>query len=63
MIFVVREESLEKNCLISQVEKKSDWIIENSCSHYMTSDMNKFVDLKSHDVRIIRVYMTKFSMP
>ena len=40
--------------LISQVEKKY-WIIDSSCSHHMTSDMNKFVKFKSHDGGIVRV--------
>ena len=45
----IKEESLEKVILVSQVEKKFDWIIKNGCSHHMTGDMNKFVDFKSHD--------------
>ena len=41
--------------LVSQVEKKSDWIIDSRCSHHMTGDMNKFVDFKSCDGGTIRV--------
>ena len=41
--------------LVSQVEKKTNWIIDSGCSHHMTSDMNKFVDFKSQDGGIVRV--------
>ena len=30
----IKEESLEKMALVSQVEKKSNWIIDNGCSHH-----------------------------
>ena len=36
---VVKEEILEKVALVSQVENKSNWIIDSGCSHHMTSDM------------------------
>ena len=41
--------------LISQVEKKYDWIIDRGCSHHITGDMNNFFDFKSHDGGIVRV--------
>lgn len=40
---------------MSQVEKKYDWIIDSGSSHYMTGDMNKFVEFNSCDGRIFRV--------
>ena len=45
----------EERALFSQVEKKSNWIIDSGCSHHMTSDMNKFVKFRSHDGGIVRV--------
>ena len=51
----IKEESLEKMALVSQVENKFDWIIDSGCSHHMTGDMNKFVDFKSHDGGIVKV--------
>ena len=36
----------EERALVSQVENKSDWIVDNGCSHHMTGDMNKFVKFK-----------------
>ena len=41
--------------LVLEVEKKYDWIIDNSCLHHMTSDMNKFVNFKSQNGGIVRV--------
>ena len=41
--------------MVSQVERKYDWIIDSGCSHHMTGDMNKFVYFKSHDGGIVRV--------
>lgn len=49
------KETQEERALVSQVEKKSDWIIESGCSHHMTGDMNKFVKFKTHDGGIFRV--------
>ena len=43
----IKEEILEKVALVSQVEKKSNWIIGSGCSYNMTGDMNKFFDFKS----------------
>ena len=54
-LVAIKEENLEKTALVSQVEKKYDWIIDSGCSHHMTDDMNKFVDFKSHDGGIVRV--------
>ena len=51
----IKEESPEKVALVSQVDKKYDWIIDSSCSHHMTGDMNKLVDFKSWDGGIVRV--------
>ena len=51
----IKEESPEKVALVSQVEKKSNWIIDSGCSHHITSDMNKFVDFKSKGGGIVRV--------
>ena len=51
----IKEESPKKMALVSQVEKKSDWIIDSGCSNHMTGDMNKFVNFKSHDGGIVRV--------
>ena len=31
----------EERALITQVEKKFDWIIDGGCSHHMIGDMNK----------------------
>ena len=43
----IKKEIPEKVALVSQVEKKSNWIIDSGCSHHMTSDLNKFVKFKS----------------
>ena len=45
----------EEIALISQVEKKVDWIIDSGCSHHMTSDMNKFFKFINHDRGVVRV--------
>ena len=45
----------EERALVTQVEKKSDQIIDSGCSHHLTGDMNKFVKLKNHDGGIVRV--------
>lgn len=45
----------EERALVTQVEKKSNWIIDSGCSHHMTSDMNKFVKFRNHDGGIVRV--------
>ena len=45
----------EERSLVTQVEKKSDWIIDSGCSHHMTGDMNNFVKFKNHDGGTIRV--------
>lgn len=34
---------------------KSDWIIDNGCSHHITGDMNFFVKFRNHDEGIVRV--------
>ena len=39
---------------MSQVERKYDQIIDSSCSHHMTSDMNNFFELNRYDGRIFR---------
>ena len=36
-------EKLEERAIVTQVEKKSKWIIDSGCSHHVTGDMNKFV--------------------
>ena len=51
----IKENKSEKMALVSQVEKKSYWIIDNGCSHHMTSDMNKFVEFQSCDGGTVRV--------
>ena len=51
----IKEEIPKKVALVLQVEKKPNWIIDSGCSHHMTSDMNKFLDFKSHDGGIVRV--------
>ena len=51
----IKEEIPEKVALVSQVEKKYNWIIDSGCSHHMTGDMNKFFDFKSQDGGIVRV--------
>ena len=45
----------EERALVTQVEKKSDWIIDSGCSHHMTGEMNKFVKFRNHDGNIVRV--------
>ena len=45
----------EERALVTQVEKKYDWIIDSGCSHHMTGDMNNFVKFKNHDGGIVRV--------
>lgn len=57
---VIKEESPEKEVrklktLLSQVEKRANWIIDSGCSHHMTCDMNKFVKFNSYDGEIVRV--------
>ena len=44
----IKREVKEEKALVSQVEKKTDWIIDSGCSHHMTSDMNKFIKFNSH---------------
>ena len=51
----IDREIREEKTLISQVEKKFDWIIDSGCSHHMTGAMNKFVKFKNHDGGIVRV--------
>ena len=51
----IKEENPEKVALVSQVENKSNWIIDSGCSHHMTGDMNNFFDFKSQDGGIVRV--------
>ena len=48
-------EIIEEKSLVTQVEKKSDWIIDSGCSHHMTSDMTKFIKFRNHDGGIVRV--------
>ena len=50
----IKEEIPKKMALVSQVEKKSDWIIDSGCSHHMTGDMKIFFNFKSHDGGIVR---------
>ena len=45
----------QERALVSQVEKKVDWIIDSGCSHHMTTDMNKFVEFNSCHGGIFRV--------
>ena len=35
----IKEESPKKMALVSQVEKKFDWIIDSGYSHHMTHDI------------------------
>ena len=49
------KEIREERALVTQVEKKSDWIIDSGCWHHMTGDMNKFVKFRNHDGDIVRV--------
>ena len=51
----IDREIREERALVTQVEKKFDWIIYSGCSHLMTSDMNKFIKFKNHDGCIFRV--------
>ena len=51
----IKEEIPEKIALVSQVEKKSNWIIDSGCSHYMIGDMKKKFNFKSHYGGIIKV--------
>ena len=56
---VIKEDDLDREIkeereLILQVEKKYNWIIDNGCSHHMTSDMNKFVKFKNYGGGIVR---------
>ena len=51
----LNKEIREKIALVTQVEKKSNRIIDSGCFHHMTSDMNMFVKFKNHDGGIIRV--------
>ena len=41
--------------LVSQVEKKYNWIIDSGFSHHMTGDMKKKFDFKSQDGGIVKV--------
>ena len=45
----------EERALVTQEEKKFDWIIDSNFSHDMTGDMNKFFEFKNHDRGIVRV--------
>ena len=53
----IKEDDLDREIKeerdLSQVEKKSDWIIDSGCSHHMTGDMNKFVKFRNHDGDVV----------
>ena len=56
----IKEDDLDRQireeiALVTQVEKKSNWIIDSGFSHHMTGDMNKFVKFRNHDGGIVRV--------
>lgn len=51
-----KKEVREEKALVSQIEKKkSDWIIDSGCSHYMIGDVNFFLKFNSYDVGVVRV--------
>ena len=41
--------------MVSQVEKKYNWIIDSDCSHHMNGTIKKFVDFKCQDAEIVKV--------
>ena len=45
----------EARALLTQVEKKIDWIIDTGCLHHMIGDMNKKFKFRNHDGGIVRV--------
>lgn len=51
---VVKEEVSDKKALISCIDNYNEWIIDNGCSHHMTSDWRKFLSLEEYDGGIFR---------
>lgn len=55
IVFVaVKEDVADKKALLSRFENSNEWIIDNGCSHHMTSDRSKFLSLEEYDGGVVR---------
>jgi len=43
-----------ERALATQVEEKDDWVIDSGCSHHMTGDKNKFLDLERYEGGMVK---------
>jgi len=43
-----------ERALAAQVEEKDDWVIDSGCSHHMTGDKNKFLDLERYEGGMVK---------
>lgn len=44
---------VKEKALAAKVEEKGEWVIDNGCSHHMTSDKRKFVSMERYDGGIV----------
>jgi len=49
----VNHKVVEK-ALAAQVEEKDDWVIDSGCSHHMTGDKDKFLDLERYEGGMVK---------
>lgn len=41
--------SIEEKSLVAKVEENDEWVIDNGCSHHMTSDKSIFLSMERYD--------------
>ncbi|GLJ23768.1 hypothetical protein SUGI_0450940 [Cryptomeria japonica] len=46
--------TIEEKTLTAKVEEKDEWVIDSGCSHHMTGDKSKFVNMERYDCGIVR---------
>lgn len=44
----------EEKALAAKIEEKDEWVIDNGCSHHMTGDQRKFLNLQEFDGGLVR---------